>query len=94
MAKQIIIPSHYILTIRRPDGTVEELRRDGACGQRLFGEMKRATAAAGRGDVLSYVNHTKEVPVPAEWIAADAAERAYDKSTAAIYRAMDHAGNQ
>lgn len=53
------IHSHSELTIRRPDGTVETVRRPEKMGASLFAKIKAATKAAGRGDVLSYVNITK-----------------------------------
>lgn len=50
------------LTIRRPDGSVEVVRNDklGKINDVVFAKVRAATKAAGRGDVLSYRNLTKD----------------------------------
>ena len=54
-----------------------------------FAQVKAATLAAGRGECLSYRNVTMEVEPPAEWAQLEAADKAYDRHRAAVYRAMD-----
>lgn len=91
MAKMITVPSHLEIDIRRPNGVIETVKPAGrtTLTPAQFAETKRATAAAGRGEVLCFRAVTKQIEAPAEWAALDAAERAYDASTKAIYRAMD-----
>jgi hypothetical protein len=60
----------FEITVRRPDGTVETVPKEGAMNDYLFGQAKKATHEAGRGECLSYRNIIPEVP---------AAEREYDE---------------
>lgn len=90
MARTIKVKSHCEITIRRPDGKVEIVRKD-FVDSALFAQIKQATKAAGRGECLSWSQVMMDMEVPAEWDAMDAAERAYDAGTAAVYGAMDHA---
>jgi hypothetical protein len=91
MAKMLTVPSHLEITIRRPSGGIETITHPKfrTISDKDFRDIKAATLAAGRGECLSYVNVTKQVEEPAEFGKLTADERAYDASTAAIYRAMD-----
>lgn len=59
--KHVEIPVAVEITIRRPDGTVETVRPAGMTqlNDKLFARVKAATAAAGKGQCLSYRNITK-----------------------------------
>jgi len=85
------ITTHAELTIKRPDGIVETVRaKHTPMTDKLLAMYRKATADAGRGEVLSYTNVTKEVETPAEWDRLAAAEREYDAHQARVYGAMDH----
>ncbi len=48
-------PIRYtLLTVRRPDGTVEEVRRDGAWGDKTIADATLATRKAGKGEIIGY----------------------------------------
>lgn len=81
------VPSHVELTIRRPGGNIETVimtkpvRR---ITDREFSEIKAATAKAGRGEVVGYVNvtteHVESDADYAERIALESADRDYASS--------------
>lgn len=81
--KTLQMASHVELTIRRPDGSIEVVRHPklAAINDRIFALLVSATKAAGRGDVLSYANITKDVEetdaVLAQRLAGEADDRAY-----------------
>lgn len=94
--------SHVELTIRRPNGDIEVVRPRVPGQQdrymtrmteREFELFRRHTREAGRGEILSYANVTKTVTIDpatlAEMQAASDAEERYNKSTRAVYAAMD-----
>ena len=56
-------PSHVELTVRRPNGNVEVVSNDKLTqiNDRTFAQIVAQTKAAGRGDVLSYTNVSKNV---------------------------------
>ena len=91
MLSTITVNCGVILTIRRPGGQIEtsENVKLSTLTPQLFDRIVKATAEAGRGEVLSWEQMTREAPIPAEYIKAAAAEREYNRSTAAVYRAMD-----
>lgn len=91
MAKILTVPSHLEIDIRRPNGVVETVRPAGrtTMSPPELAATKEATAKAGRGEVLAFRAVTKQIEEPAEYARLSAAERAYDASTAAVYRAMD-----
>ena len=43
-----------VLTIRRPNGEIEKVRREGGMTKVIFEKMQEATRNAGRGDILSW----------------------------------------
>jgi hypothetical protein len=88
MTKTLEIHSHSVLTVRRPSGAVESVTSPAKFDDRLFAKAKRDTAAAGRGELLGYVNHTKTVDAP-QPSAADIADHQYRARTAAIYRGAE-----
>lgn len=67
------IPDYAELDIRRPNGDIETIKFSGANSLTavLFAQIKKATLAASRGDVLAYRNVTK--PSVVTVTAADAA---------------------
>lgn len=92
MTDMINIASHCMVTIRRPNGSVETVNYTEATkGQvrsmntRTLEVVNKAMAAAKRGQIISYENITKSVEA-AKPTAADLAEDAYLRSTAATYR--------
>lgn len=88
------IPSHVEVDVRRPDGQVETVRPTNpvtggvlrTITQRQIAELKAATSAAGRGEVLDVRNVTRTVEA-AKPSAADLAEEDYIRRTNAIYAA-------
>ena len=73
------------LTVRRPDGTVEEVDFRDKCismGDRMFAAIRRNTQAAGRGDLLAV---TKFVPIKIETRTAEEIEES--RQDAAYYKA-------
>lgn len=82
--KTLKMASHVELTIRRPDGNIEVVRHPkfAAINDQIFAQLVSATKAAGRGDILSYANITKDVEetdvVLAQRLAGEAADHAYD----------------
>lgn len=89
----ITVHSHSEITIRRPSGEIEVATRPEKLNAALFARLKAGTKTAGKGDCLSYTTHTKQIAEPEGYTQAVAAERAYNASTASIYRAMDHKAN-
>lgn len=93
-ATMIDIPSHVEIDVRRPDGSVETVRpMNPVTGVEFrflrdkdFAAMAAATKAAGRGDLLTYRNVTRQVPA-AQPTAADLAEEDYIRRTNRIYAA-------
>lgn len=87
MTDTIQIPSHVEIDVRRPDGTTETVRPAGKSmiSELEFGLMKKATAAAGRGELLAYRNVMKTVEAPKP-SAADLAEMAHIRHQNAVYR--------
>ena len=89
--KSVTVNCGVVLTIRRPDGQIERsnnVKLDTLTPQ-LFARIVKATADAGRGEVLSWEQITREALIPPEYIKAATAEREYNRRTAAVYRAMD-----
>jgi hypothetical protein len=78
------------ITVERVDGTTEVVRRDdiNSMSPSMFKQMASTTLKAGRGRLIGYTNIQKTValvkPTQAELDRAD-----YERSTAAIYRAME-----
>lgn len=91
MSNTITIKCGVNLTIRRPNGITETVKMDrfGTLTPALFARIKAETKKAGRGDVLSWEQLTREEPMPEAWAQAAAAERQYNAGRAAVYRAMD-----
>jgi len=52
------------VTVRRPSGQVETIRHPQITNmtETLLAQMRQAMAAAGKGEVLSYVNHVIRAP--------------------------------
>lgn len=93
MSNTVTIPSHCMVTIRRPNGDLETIDYTAASkGQvktitpKLLATVNKAMAQANRGQIISYENVTKEVDAPKP-TAADIAEERYIKSHNAILRA-------
>ncbi len=93
--KQLTVASHVEVTIRRPNGVIETVKVPNSreFGPRDFALCQANTAKAGRGDVLSYTNVTKQIAEPTEYARLAADERAYDAHVAAVYQAMDANSN-
>lgn len=87
LSDAIEIADHTVMSVRRPNGDIEQVRKDGGMSDAAFAKIKAATKAAGRGDLLSYTVIMRTTVV-AGYAAAVTAERADDASKAAIYRAM------
>lgn len=71
----IKLPDGCEVSIRRPNGEIEKVQNPAGIREMnpaLFKRIKDATKAAGRGDVLSFVNKTK--PGVYTVTAADAAD--------------------
>lgn len=88
MSNTIQVADYTLMSVRRPSGDVEQVRKEGGMSDVAFAKMQAATKAAGRGDLLSY-EVVMRTAVVAGYAAAVAAERSDDASKAAIYRAMD-----
>jgi len=80
----VTIPSHCELTIVRPNGETEIVNYTVATKGQIrtmrdkeFAIIKAATAKAGRGDVVSYRNVTKQADVTAEVEAGRKSDAAY-----------------
>ena len=93
MSDMITIPSHCMVTIRRPNGDIETLNYTTATkGQirtmspKVLALVNKAMANAKRGEIISYENITKEVDAPKP-TAADLAEERYIREHNAILRA-------
>jgi hypothetical protein len=93
LTDSIQVADHTLLTIRRPNGAIETVRREGGMEPSVFAKIKAATKAAGRGECLGFevVMRTATVEGYAEGVAA---ERADDAARQAIYDAMDHAAEK
>ena len=92
MSNTVKIPSHVIVTIKRPNGAVEQMDYTAATKgqvrtmtQKLLATVNKAMATAVRGEIVSFENILKdsEAPTPT---AADMAEEAYLGQTNAVYR--------
>lgn len=46
----------FVIKVRRPDGKVENIKKPGKLTEAKFSAMKKATADAGRGDLLEWKN--------------------------------------
>ena len=59
----ITIADHVEITVRRPDGSVETVTHPTlhSMTDAFFAALVAGTRAAGRGDVLSYRNVTREI---------------------------------
>lgn len=94
MTDYIDIPSHVEVDVRRPDGRVETIRPTNpvtggplrTITPRQIADLKAATKAAGRGEVLDVRNITRTVEA-AKPTAADLEEADYIRRTNAIYAA-------
>lgn len=79
------VPDYCEVTVKRLNGTVETIRVPGRAelNDNAFAVMKKATKAAGRGDLLTYKNTTRQI---ADYVmtAADKANQAYDNRVKAI----------
>lgn len=92
MSNTVNIPSHVIVTIKRPNGAVEQMDYTAATKgqartmtQKMVVTINKAMAAAGRGEIIAFENILKEVAA-AKPTAADIAEEAYIRQTNAVYR--------
>lgn len=81
MTKQFA--QHTLITIVRPNGVTEVVKRGGGLTDAEFAKAKAATAAAGRGELVSFEVVMRDVP-------DYSAERAFEASTNAILGAMQH----
>jgi hypothetical protein len=71
MIDTVTIPSHCIVTVRRPDGAIETINyTDATKGkvkemtERVLSIVNKAMADAGRGQIVAYQNHTVTKPAP------------------------------
>ena len=92
MSNTVKIPSHVIVTIKRPNGAVEQMDYTAATKgqvrtmtQKLLATVNKAMAAAGRGEIIAFENVLKDAEAPKP-TAADMAEEAYIRQTNAVYR--------
>ena len=92
MSNTVKIPSHVIVTIKRPNGAVEQMdytaatkRQVRTMTQKMVVTINKAMAAAGRGEIIAFENILKEVAA-AKPTAADLAKEAYIRQTNAVYR--------
>lgn len=92
MSNTVKIPSHVTVTVKRPNGDVEELDYTAATkGQvrtmtpKLLATVNKAMAAAGRGQVIAFENVLKDAEAPKP-TAADLVEEAYIRQANAVYR--------
>lgn len=46
----------FVIKVRRPDGKIENIKKPGKLTEEKFSAMKKATADAGRGDLLEWKN--------------------------------------
>ena len=78
-------PDYCEVTVKRPNGTLEIIKVPGRAElcDAAFAIMKKATKAAGRGDLVSYKNVTRQI---ADYVmtAADKTNQAYDNRVKAI----------
>jgi len=93
MSDLITIPSHCMVTIRRPNGDLETINYTQATKGQVFTMspkvltmVNKLMAEAKRGEIISYENVTKEVEA-AKPSAADLAEERYIREHNAILRA-------
>lgn len=93
MSDLITIPSHCMVTIRRPNGDIETMDYTKATkGQvrtmssKVLAMVNKAMAEAKRGEIISYENITKDVE-SAKPSAADLAEERYIREHNDILRA-------
>ena len=92
MSNTVKIPSHVIVTIKRPNGAVEQMDYTAATKgqvrtmtQKMVVTINKAMAAAGRGKIIRFENVLKDAEAPKP-TAADMAEDAYIRQTNAVYR--------
>lgn len=57
----MLISDYAEITVRRPNGSVETIKHPNAreINEKMFAQMKAATKAAGRGDLISFRNVQK-----------------------------------
>ena len=82
---KVMVANYAEITVRRPNGVVETIKHPTAreINEAMFSAAKKATKAAGRGDLISYRNIKK-----ATTYTVTAADAATDNS-ARIERAMN-----
>lgn len=92
MSNTVKIPSHVMVTIKRPNGAIEKMDYTAATkGQvrtmtpKLLSTVNKAMAAAGRGEIVAFENILKDTEAPKP-TAADLAEAAYIRQANAVYR--------
>lgn len=92
MSDLITIPSHCMVTIRRPNGDIETINYTQATNGQVFTMSPKVLtmvnnlmAKSNRGEIISYENITKDVE-PAKPSAADLAEERYIREHNAILR--------
>lgn len=88
MNDSIQIADYTLMTVVRPSGVTEIVRRDGGMSPQAFAKFQAATRAAGKGELVSF-EVVMRTAVVAGYAAAVRAEKAADAARAAIYRAMD-----
>lgn len=92
MTDLITVPSHCMVTIRRPNGDVETLNYTDVVNHvrtmddRLMAMVNKAMASAGRGQIISYENLSKQSE-PLKPSASDLADERYTWRHNAIRRA-------
>ena len=93
MANTITIPSHCMVTIRRPNGNTETINYTEATkgqvytmSEKTLAMVNKLMADAGRGQIISYENITKTAE-PLQPSAADLAEERYIRQHNATLRA-------
>lgn len=80
MTKQISINCGVILTILRPSGETErvEFTKFASLAPSTLAAIRKATKAAGKGDVLAWEQMTRLVDAPQPTAADIAEQRAYE----------------
>lgn len=52
----------FVIKVRRPDGKIENVKKPGKLTEEKFSAMKKATADAGRGELLDWRNLVEKKP--------------------------------
>jgi hypothetical protein len=80
--------SHTEITIRRPNGNIEVvINKDRIWNDKLIAQARKATLAAGRGEIIGYKNVNKETKIR-ELTDEEKAMAEYDRAYRSTVNAM------